>query len=541
MNSMGNREWLDVQMQTGLRWLSQRKSALLLGAILLLAFVLRIRGIAFDLPNLYHPDEDAVVMPALTILKTGDWRPTRLEYGSLHIYLLTVVSALSFVLLARNGRIPTDTTALPIYERGSYPAVYAFPEFFIAARLVSVLMGTAAIFLIYLLGKRLGGNRLGLLAAGITAVLPYHVADAHFATTDTPLFFWITLALFLMVRTYDNWEHDNAWSYVGAGFVAGLATSTKYNGIVLMLPLVLIPLLRGRSLEDAVRMRTAAGPLAMAAGFVAGTPYALLDLPHFLSWFGYSLRLYNAPVTRVTAAWRWHLDYHLGAPHAPIFLLGIAGFLLSWRVWGRRGLLLNSFALALLLAVLNQTNYQARMWQPASMVVILWAALTVTSFVTWLEKRLHGTARQRVIGALPYVVLVPLLVVSWQYGRRFQMGDVRSAAAQWIRENVPHGTPIAGDYFMPNVDPAVWPVTKSFNAFETDLDTYRQDGVRYIVLLDPSFAKSAMTAEQVVQYEAFIDQACFVDSVRGPFLATTTFDMLIYAPPPCSGTLSEEP
>lgn len=501
---------------------------------------LRLQGIGFDLPNLYHPDEDAVLMPALTILKTGEWNPSRLEYGSLHIYILTAVSAVVFSLLVRDGRIPPNVDTIPIFERGTYPAVYQLPEFFLAARTVSAIMGTAAIFIIYLLGKRLGGKQVGLLAAGITAVLPFHVTDAHFATTDTPLFFWVTLALYLMVRTYDNWQQETVWAYIGAGFVAGLAMATKYNGVLLIVPLVLVAVLNLKKLEEIITFRTIAGPLGMAAGFLLGTPYALLDLPSFLSWFGYSLRLYNAPVEPAVTAWQWHLDFHLNSPHAPIFVLGLIGFLLSFFIWGKRSLLLGSFALVVWFAILNQTNYQARMWQPVSMVIILWAALVLDWVVRLVTNRFYTERWSRFVQFAPMVMMIPLMMESMTYGRNFAAGDVRTQTAVWIRENIPPGTAIGGDYFMPNLNPDSWAITKTFHVFEHDVAWYQAEGIDYVVMNEALNDFDTFSVEKKNKYDQFVAQVCLVEAINGPFLATTHFDIKIYQVPPCSPLPGQE-
>src|SRR4051812_14224682 len=58
-----------------------------------------------------------------------------------------------------------------------YPAVLAVPSWlgldsYAAHRVVSCLLGTAAVVLIGLLGRRVGGDRIGLLAGGGAGVYP---------------------------------------------------------------------------------------------------------------------------------------------------------------------------------------------------------------------------------------------------------------------------------------------------------------------------------------------------------------------------------
>jgi hypothetical protein len=99
--------------------LNQNRISLILALILLVAFGLRVWGISFDLPNLYQPDEDALIMPAINMLKTGDLEPSRLEYGSFQIYLLVGVFTAVYLFLARSGLV-TDPAQQPIFERGGY-------------------------------------------------------------------------------------------------------------------------------------------------------------------------------------------------------------------------------------------------------------------------------------------------------------------------------------------------------------------------------------------------------------------------------------
>ena len=508
----------------------QHRSALVLGFLLLAALILRLVGIGFDLPHLYHPDEDALVMPAINILKTGDWAPLRMEYGTLHIYLLTAVFSGVYVLSARDGQI-SSVDQLPLFERGSIPAIYDNPEYFVAARVVSAVFGTLFVLIVYMLGRRLGNERQGLIAAAIAAFLPALIANDHFATTDTALMFWIALSLYLLLRAYDNWERDSLWAYVGAGFVCGLATSTKYNGLVLVVPLLLVPLLRVKSLDEILSLRVISGPLAMAAGFLAGTPYAVITLPEFLGWFGYSLQVYNNPNLEFTMpVWLWHLRYHVTSPHAPIIILGVVGFVLSFRYWQwRRAFIMNGFIVALWIAILGQTNAQTRMWLPGASVIILWAALVLDLVIKKTEAWLVRSQRNpRWSLALLLILLIPFLAVSVRYDLNFQNGDVRTQAREWVEENIPPGTAVAVDYFHPNLDPAVWPLTRVFFIFDHEVEWYREQGIEVLILNEALIDFSKQPPEAFDRYQTLLQNVCELGRVNGPFVATTEFDVKIY-------------
>jgi 4-amino-4-deoxy-L-arabinose transferase-like glycosyltransferase len=524
---------------TTMNWkqrLDRHGPALLLGFLLLAAFGLRLLGIGFDLPYLMHPDEDAVIMPAINILKTGDWSPTRMEYGTFHVYLLTAVFATVFALAAQDGRIAT-VDQLPLFERGTIPAVYANPEYFVAARLVSAVFGTLFVLVVYMLGRRLGNQQQGLIAAAVAAFLPALVVNDHFATTDSALMFWVALSLYLLLRTYDNWENNDWLAYAGAGFVCGLAASTKYNGIVLAVPLLLVPLFRARSLDEWLSWRVIAGPLAMLGGFLAGTPYALLDLPKFLYWFGYSLHLYAAPGREATMpVWLWHLRHHLTNPHMPIIVLGVIGLVLSFWHWGiKRAVIVNSFAVVLWIAILGQSNAQTRMWLPGASLFILWAALVLDILISRVGKFLATRQRDtRWAYGLLLLLLLPFLYFSLRYDLNFRQGDVRTLAREWVEANVPPGTAVAVDYFHPNLDPAIWPLTRTFFIFEHDVQWYVDNGIEYLVLNEALIDFGQLSAEAYGRYQTLLENVCEVGRVNGPFVATTEVAIKIYRVEPCT-------
>src|SRR5512141_510271 len=82
---------------------AQAYQVLLLAVILSVALGLRLWGITFGLPYALHVDERALALPALKIIQTGDYNPHRFDYGSLHIYLLSLVYIGYFLYGARSG------------------------------------------------------------------------------------------------------------------------------------------------------------------------------------------------------------------------------------------------------------------------------------------------------------------------------------------------------------------------------------------------------------------------------------------------------
>src|SRR3954468_18041801 len=117
-----------------------------------------------------------------------------------------------------------------------YAAVLAMPSWlgldsYAAHRVVSCLLGAAAVVLIGLLGRRVGGSRVGLLAAAIAAVYPaLWMLDSSLRSESLylPL---IALVLLLAYGLYDK----PTWRRAAAlGAAIGFAALTRSEAILLV-------------------------------------------------------------------------------------------------------------------------------------------------------------------------------------------------------------------------------------------------------------------------------------------------------------------
>jgi 4-amino-4-deoxy-L-arabinose transferase-like glycosyltransferase len=131
-------------------------------------------------------------------------------------------------------------------------------------RLAMSLLGTGTVVAIGLLGRRVGGEIVGLVAAGIAAVYPMLFLSDGVLMAETPYVLLVTVALLLAYRAADQ---PSTARFALLGVAIGLSALTRAEGLGLAVLLV-IPLAVGaRSLPSRRRLELAAVGL-VAAGLV---------------------------------------------------------------------------------------------------------------------------------------------------------------------------------------------------------------------------------------------------------------------------------
>jgi hypothetical protein len=118
--------------------------------ILCLALGLRLWGLAYDLPNVFHADEPWPLNIAYGMLTVGDMNPHFFDWGSLVIYVNFIIQAIARWLTGG-----ASSAVTPVIFRGMGIAFTEVPGLVLASRLVSVAFGVATISLVMAAGKRL--------------------------------------------------------------------------------------------------------------------------------------------------------------------------------------------------------------------------------------------------------------------------------------------------------------------------------------------------------------------------------------------------
>jgi hypothetical protein len=290
--------------------------------ILAVGFLFRAIQTHLGLPYVYNFDDPQIAAHALTIMKTGDWNPHFFAYGSLMIYIDTIVDAANYLRLAgvQPGQPESlasyhhinniNSIAAPVDGQLDWYWTISHPSFYLWDRYVTATFGTATIAVTYALSRRVIPGLLSLLPALLLAIMPVHIVQSGLTTTDVPVALFVcaaTLAALIFAET------GRLTPFLTSLLFTGLAGATKYNsGVVLVVPLIALVI---QFWDDRGSIRWWHWALLIAvpaATFLAAMPYALLDFKHFITDLADSVSSYHAPGPRQARPGIRHLRLILG-------------------------------------------------------------------------------------------------------------------------------------------------------------------------------------------------------------------------------------
>jgi 4-amino-4-deoxy-L-arabinose transferase-like glycosyltransferase len=369
----------------------------------------------------------------------GDLNPRFFNWPSLYMYVMAGVYGVVF----------------GAFQGGVAGAFARDPAlFYLVGRLVTAILGTATLALLYLTGRLAYGRVVGILAAAFLAVDLLHVRDSHWITTDVPLTFLITLATYHALR---YWRDGRLGSALASGLVAGLATSMKYPGGLVFLALLAAHAARrpGRSIwRRVVGWGTVAAAGLAVGGFVLGTPFALLTPGAFVRGVLDELREVHTVQFGNEAAlpgYLFHLGYSL--PEAlgwPLYLLALAGLAWALVVRGSREAVLLAFAVPYLMVIITWSSRFERYAIPLlpSLTLLGAVALGLAARELSARTRLGRWPQPAVLlGTAATLLLAPALGRAVAYHRLLAQPDTRVLGSTWVEREVRPGAKIALEPF----------------------------------------------------------------------------------------------
>ena len=187
-----------------------------LAAIILIGAALRFTGLNWDENQHLHPDERF-----LTMLETAIRWP-----DSLGQYFDTAVSPLS----PYNNNFTFyvyGTLPLWLVKRvGMFLNQNGYDQIFLVGRALSAIFDLGSIVLLFMVGRRLYGNKAALLGAAFLSLTVLDIQQSHFFTMDTYANLFVVATFYLAVR---GSEEGHWWDYALMGMALGAGVASKIN------------------------------------------------------------------------------------------------------------------------------------------------------------------------------------------------------------------------------------------------------------------------------------------------------------------------
>ena len=463
---------------------------LLLPVILLVALGLRVYGMDWDQGYGFHPDERSIYMqsdcmyrvlteapghndcirdrpetepgsPSIVTFFDADKSPLNPHWFPLGSILIYLIVAIRFVVE-------------PFTDMGSLMAMGY------AGRSIMVLADVGTVFMAYVLGRRIWGRGVGLLASALVALAVVHIQHAHFYRPEPLLVFFLMGSFWAMLRMM---ERRRLRDSLLLGLFVGLAMAPKVSVLPLVLPLAVAYGYRLFSGPDGGWVRPsprqvvrvaghAAAASALALGVFAITmPYALMDFAAFVgetSW--------QANMARTAGTVPFTVQYIDSTPflyelkQTTVWALGLplgiaawAGLLFTaWRA-ARGGPSRGGELLLLAWVVPNflmlgsfEVKFLRYIFPLMPFLILMGSSMLVWSINRSREAAARGRDVSTITGLvgrhLPkgaIVVTVIVVLGTGIYALAFQRVYANPhpaiEASRWINQNVPRGSTIVTD------------------------------------------------------------------------------------------------
>ena len=241
----------------------------LLGLLLVWSFAVRL-VFSWPDPSMNRIwDERYNAGNVAAILAEGQFQPVRAHYPTLsympHALLLKTWEA------ART--LPGLQAAPSAVAMAPQGRPFLTPFGVRACRFLQVVVGTASLWVLYLIGRRLFGPGVALTAVLLLSVTPWHLRQSGAFKPDIMMVLASVVALYAMLAARKN---GSLKSFAVAGAMVGATAAAKWNGGALVIPLLATITLGGVRDIGLVVRRTAAAGTAAAGVLVLLNPWLLL-------------------------------------------------------------------------------------------------------------------------------------------------------------------------------------------------------------------------------------------------------------------------
>jgi 4-amino-4-deoxy-L-arabinose transferase-like glycosyltransferase len=403
-----------------------------LALVLLMALAWRLNNIGFGLPGLYDPDEPMFMLIPINMLRHGTINPGWFGHpGSTTIYLVALIDAAVAAIGLLSGHYANIADLAH--------AAYADPSLlFIPARTAMALIAVAAVWLTYVVGRRLHGTAVGLMAAALLATNALHIAWSQVVRTDIHASVFMLASIFFAIRVA---ERGRLRDYLLTGASAGLAIATKWPAAVVFIAVLGAFCSRGMPRRELAYVAAAAAAV-VAAMFIA-SPYIFLDWRTVLA--NVSGEVQTGHLGHTGGTFVDNLVFYFGQVRLSMGWFGLAlvlaGVVLTlFSKSFARWTLLPATA-AFIVLICTQHMIWSRWILPAIPGLCIFAALAVAEAAKGLSSAMPR-AKLRLVLPIVFAIAFTGSFTEALAGSAERSNDTRIRAARWAMAHIPPGSSV---------------------------------------------------------------------------------------------------
>jgi hypothetical protein len=431
-----------------LRLLKDRGFLILLFLIVITGSFFRFWGIS----SVYQRVDDIPVAKQIETIYNGYWKPDPVFYYPIFFDYIVAISlrCLSGIL----GFLGVHKDA------GLFK--FSFDQILFAARVISALLGSLTIVLVYAIGKKLYSVKEDLLASFLFSVSFIHILYSHQIVLDVPMTFFYALALYFCALLLEKRRRRD---YFLAGFAGGLAIATKYNGIFILFSIFLAHLLSAPPIKRKIwkallDFKLYLAGLSAVLGFFIAHPYALLHFKRFLGASSLLIKTvheteyYLKPIQPKTAVdFILYNKYFLGLKNiliaeGPIFLILIfLGIICVFVHRNKQNIFLSLSGLFYFLGTLGFLGFSRFRDIPPLAISYSFLGMLGVGLARDLLK--NPKAAKITFSALIVLAFISLEFSAWAKTYYLWEDDTTEVAERWIKRNIPEGSSFGKEWFSP--------------------------------------------------------------------------------------------
>lgn len=487
------------------------KELVLFGVILTLALLVRIWGVSYDLPYIYHPDEHNYVTISQNIFKAsdlGDLNPHFFNYPSLFFYINScayvpyyLYGKFSGIFTIRNDVLAPISLAIGVTRS-------PMPTTILLGRIVTILFGIGTVGLTFATGKKLTGKAIvGMLASLMVGISPTNVSLSRFIIPDTFMVFFAIASFLAITLVY---QQGKARHYIMAGILIGLTASSKYNGGLIVLSVFLAHFLRYGRTALKERNLLYLALLLCGLGFLAATPFALIDSSKFLTDLRFEGQHYATGHAGMEGnTLKWYLDY-MWQTAGVIYILAILEILRGIYSRSKEIILLSIFPVVYFAFISNFVVRNDRTFLPLTPFLFLLASSFLAHIISRANAMQSKVLHKFSISAIACLIIASLILPiskTLTDTIRLTTVDSRETARIWITNNLPSGAKIAIELYSPFVEPTRFSVHGFTRMINHEPEWYIEQGFDYLIFSEGTYKRFYIQPEkykaEIQQYDIF--------------------------------------